>query len=174
MKPGTSRTGLAIVLVAALVGLPSCALLRGNRAQCSWLELTMVPGLVVTAPRAISYGNAKCGEAGAYRLARPDYSLEFSIGTGTDSALYVRAVDSDGRRLRVQSLDFVPISPDTYNGSDNYSLRLDLLGAPSGRGRPLIFPANVEILVSGGEDTPLGRETVTVVRKTGHYFYRDF
>jgi hypothetical protein len=53
------------------------------------------------------------------------------------------------------------------------SLRLDLLGTPSGRNRALVFPAKVEIVVIDGEGVTLGTEAITILRRTGEYYLPD-
>ena len=166
---------LSVLALAALIAstTPACApLFNRTRAPCAWLEIESMPGLVVTAPRRIDpdYHDARCGgTAGSYVLQRDSYTIELWNGRSLGSALYVRAVSREGRRLTVKGADFAPIHPTVGTLEREYDQLLDLRGLASGRGRVLILPATVKFVVLTSDGSQLGAESLTIVEKRGTY-----
>ena len=176
----TSMTSLrpwraAFVALTMLTSV-SCALLRGTKATCSWLEVEDVANLVVTGPRRLDpqYDGAQCsGRAGEYRIDRPVFTIEVWNGRSMGSELYVRALGQDGRRLTIRATDFAKVHPSVGTREREYDQLLDLVGLASGRRRPLSFPTTVDIVVFDENGTQLGTQTMRIVQRFGRYYYRD-
>ena len=169
------------VLVATLAVSAGCISLGGNsKASCEWLEVEASEGFEVSGPRRLTtdhWGPHACGTVDTFKLARGSYILEMWNGHQTYPWLFLKAANAEGTPLRLESPDIQGTSAagkDVYGDEGmqyQYVFRAQMI--VNRDTVPKVFPFTLTLRVVTLEGVEIGRESFTVLKKTGHYFFRE-
>ncbi len=167
-----------VVLIGVSVGCIS--LRRNSRATCEWLEVEKTEGLVASGTRQLTTdhrGAHSCGTVETFKVERGSYTLEMWNGHQTDPWLFLKAVNGGGTSLRLESRE---IQSTSVGGNDVYRdkgmqfpyvfrayalVNRDVV--------PKVFPFKLDVRVVGPDGVELGRESLTLVKKAGHYYFSE-
>jgi hypothetical protein len=176
------RSRSCVVCLVSLLALSDAAcatLMMSERVyECTWLEVSAPPEVLAVAPRLVALRRPQCGDTGEYRLARPEYVLEFYNGIKADSVLYVRARTSGGSPLMLESdalaemsaqeLSFARRPSSEAGRAPEFTHRLRVR-VPSDIPAKRTYPLTVSIRVLDAAGNILGVEMVTVIEKEGTF-----
>lgn len=165
-----------LVILCAFCASGCASLMMQEKVYtCTWLEVSSPLDVQTAGPRQTGLRNANCGSLSDFKLVRNEYSVEFWNGVGYTSSLFVRASSPDGRRLQIESPEFLTLSADAYQTAAlpmrraaDYTGRLKVLvplEIPVDRTYPLTITIRV-LDLSGAE---IGVETITVVEHRGTF-----
>lgn len=165
-----SRYVWLLVVAALAVVDTACASFDYQELTCHWLELEDAQGLEVTARRVKESPYDVCPDApGYYRLGRDAYTVEFWNGERADHPeLFLRALDIDGSRLAVQSLQFFGKPNAQLRGKAAAGKDYDFYDYFLVEGMRVYKPGErIEFAVLDATGREIGRELLRVVSKIG-------
>jgi len=165
-----------LALLGALFASGCASLMMQEKVYtCTWLEVSSPLGFQTSGPRQTGLRNATCGSLSDFKLVRNEYSVEFWNGVGYTSSLFVRATSPDGRRLQIESTEFLSITPDAYQTAAlpmrraaEYTGRLKIL-APLETAVVRTYPLTITIRVLDPSGAELGVETITILERRGTF-----
>lgn len=179
-KVSAMRPAFYVIVVLMGVSAGCVSLRRNSRATCEWLEVVQTEGLVASGARQLTtdhWGAHSCGTVDTFKVERGSYTFEMWNGHQTDPWLFLRAVDGSGTSLRLEATE---IQSTSVGGSDvyrdkgmefSYVFRAHALIDRDDV--PKVFPYKLDVRVVSPDGVELGRESLTLVKKAGHYYFRE-
>ena len=165
-------------LVAASIGCASLA--TRTRAACEWLEVLDQEGLIASGNRILSEGHNPphmCGTTDRYTLTRSRYVIEAWNSDWTSPVLFLRVMNLDGVALEFDSAD---LEDTAVRGKTVYRDKgmqfthvFHAHRFENGDARPRSFPFELRLRVVGANGTELGTESLTIVKRAGHFYFRE-
>ena len=170
------------VLAGVVIAISSgCLTFNGKQqASCVWLEVTAPEDVFPSGARRLVLGHVgshMCGSMEFFTLTRSNYVVEMWNSDEVSPVIFLRVRDLDGRPLRLASPD---IESTGIGGAAAYRDK-GMQYQYVFRGHTMVdgevqaraFPYELSVRIESQDGGEMGRATLTIVKKAGHYYFSE-